>query len=67
MRTWLRHHAQALALAARKLAAQRASGLLNALVIGIALALPAGGQALLADLESITGNQIGRASCRERV
>ena len=56
MRTWLRHHAQALALAARKLAAQRASGLLNALVIGIALALPAGGQALLADLESITGN-----------
>jgi cell division transport system permease protein len=38
---WLRHHRQALSSAFRRLS------LLNALVIGIALALPAGGYALL--------------------
>jgi cell division transport system permease protein len=41
---WLRQHRQALSSAARKLS------LLNALVIGIALALPAGGYALLESL-----------------
>src|SRR5919106_1041105 len=41
---WLRHHRQALGLAFRRLS------LLNALVIGIALALPAGGYALLESL-----------------
>jgi cell division transport system permease protein len=44
MRSWLRQHRQALAAAARKLS------WLNALVIGIALALPAGGYALLESL-----------------
>ena len=44
MRTWLRQHRQALASAFRRI------GLLNAVVIGIALALPAGGYALLESL-----------------
>jgi cell division transport system permease protein len=44
VRAWLRQHRQALALAFRRLS------LLNALVIGIALALPAGGYALLESL-----------------
>jgi cell division transport system permease protein len=37
----------------RKLAAQRAATLLNALVIGVALSLPAGGYALLANLQGV--------------
>ena len=44
MRSWLRHHGQAMRLAARRVS------FLNALVIGIALALPAGGYALLESL-----------------
>jgi cell division transport system permease protein len=44
MRTWLRQHRRALLLAIRKIS------LLNAAVIGIALALPAGGYALLESL-----------------
>ena len=44
MRTWLRQHRQALASAFRRIS------LLNAAVIGIALALPAGGYALLESL-----------------
>jgi len=53
MRTWLRQHRGALARAVRKLAAQRAATLLNALVIGVALSLPAGGYALLANLQGV--------------
>jgi cell division transport system permease protein len=53
MRTWLRQHGGALARALRKLAAQRAATLLNALVIGVALSLPAGGYALLANLQGV--------------
>jgi cell division transport system permease protein len=48
---WLSQHAQAFRGAVRKLANQRASSFLNVLVIGIALALPAGGYALLANLQ----------------
>ena len=44
MRTWLRHHVQAVGSAFGRLS------VLNALVIGIALALPAGGYALLESL-----------------
>jgi cell division transport system permease protein len=44
MRAWLRHHWAALRSALRR------ASLLNALVIGIALALPAGGYALLESL-----------------
>jgi len=51
MRTWLRHHRQALAQAAARFA--RPGGLLSALVIGVALALPAGGYALLESLRTV--------------
>ncbi len=53
MRTWLRQHRQALVAALRKLAAQKASGGVSALVIGVALSLPAGGYALLDGLSSL--------------
>jgi cell division transport system permease protein len=53
MRTWLRQHRGALVRAARTLAAQRAAMLLNALVIGVTLSLPAGGYALLANLQGV--------------
>jgi cell division transport system permease protein len=46
---WLRQHCQALLCALRHL------GLLNALVIGVALSLPAGGYALLESLRGVAG------------
>ena len=49
MSAWLRQHRQALALALHRLS------LLNALVIGVALALPAGGYALLEGLRGVAG------------
>lgn len=52
MKTWLRQHRQALASAARRLG--RTGGLLGALVIGVALALPAGGYALLEGLRAVS-------------
>jgi cell division transport system permease protein len=52
--SWLRHHRQAIAAAFGKIAAQKAAAALNALVIGIALSLPAGGYALLASLRAAT-------------
>ena len=54
MKTWLRHHRQAIAAAFGKLAAQKPAALLNALVIGIALSLPAGGYALLSSLRGVS-------------
>lgn len=45
MRSWLRHHRQAIASAVKRLS------VLNAIVIGIALALPTGGYALLESLK----------------
>ena len=54
MTSWLRHHRQALAAAFGKIAAQKAAAALNALVIGIALSLPAGGYALLGSLRAAT-------------
>jgi cell division transport system permease protein len=49
MRAWLRQHRQALARGASRV------GVLNAVVIGVALALPAGGYALLESLRTLTG------------
>jgi cell division transport system permease protein len=49
MSAWLRLHRQAFLAAARRL------GALNALVIGVALSLPAGGYALLEDLRAVAG------------
>ncbi len=54
MKTWLRQHRQAIAAAFGKLAAQRSAAALNALVIGIALSLPAGGYALLSSLRNVS-------------
>ena len=54
MKTWLRQHRQAIAAAFGKLAAQKSAAMLNALVIGIALSLPAGGYALLSSLRLAT-------------
>lgn len=53
MRSWLRQHRNALRAAIGKLVAQRAGGIVSALVIGVALALPAGGYALLEGLSSL--------------
>ena len=53
MIAWLRQHREALARAMGKLLAQRSASLLNALVIGVALSLPAGGYALLANLQQV--------------
>ena len=49
MSAWLRLHRQALGAALRRL------GLLNAVVIGVALSLPAGGYALLDGLRGVAG------------
>ena len=54
MRSWLRHHRKALRSALGKLAAQKAGGMVSALVIGVALSLPAGGYALLEGLSALT-------------
>jgi cell division transport system permease protein len=54
VRSWLRQHRLALAAAARKWRAQRAAALLNALALGVALALPAGGYALLESLDRLS-------------
>jgi cell division transport system permease protein len=53
MMAWLRQHREAFARALGKLLAQRSASLLNALVIGVALSLPAGGYALLANLHQV--------------
>jgi len=49
MTAWLRQHRQALARGASRV------GVLNIVVIGVALALPAGGYALLESLRTLTG------------
>ena len=49
MNAWLRHHAQAFGRGLRRV------GFLNVLVIGVALALPAGGYALIESLRSVSG------------
>jgi cell division transport system permease protein len=54
MKAWLRQHRQALVGAFAKISAQRAAAALNALVIGIALSLPAGGYAILGSLRAAT-------------
>ena len=50
---WLRQHRQAFVLAVRKLRMQGPAALLNAIVLGIALALPAGGYAVFVDLQAL--------------
>jgi cell division transport system permease protein len=52
MMSWLRQHRDALALALRRLAGAPVNTLLSVLAIGVALALPAGGQMLFANIQS---------------
>lgn len=51
MRSWLRHHALSFAQTMRRFAASPFASLLNAIVIGVTLALPLGGHVLLANLQ----------------
>lgn len=53
MIAWLRQHRDAFARARARLLQQRGASLLNALVIGVALSLPAGGYALLSSLMGV--------------
>ncbi|MDT3737661.1 MAG: permease-like cell division protein FtsX [Denitratisoma sp.] len=53
MKGWLLHHRQAAAQALRRLAATPLNTLLGALVLGIALALPAGGEMMLANFQRL--------------
>jgi cell division transport system permease protein len=55
MMVWLAHHLGAARLAMRRLAAAPVNSLLYLLAIGVALALPAGGQMLLANALSLAG------------
>ena len=54
MNAWVRRHAHALAAALVKVRAQPMTSALSAVVIGIALTLPAGGYALLANLSGLS-------------
>ena len=53
MIAWLRQHRDAFARARARLLQQRGASLLNALVIGVALSLPAGGYAMLSSLKGV--------------
>jgi cell division transport system permease protein len=55
MRVWLAHHQDAARLALRRLIAAPLNSLLSLLAIGVALALPAGGQMLLANALHLAG------------
>ncbi len=55
MKVWLAHHLDAALLALRRLAAAPVNSLLSLLAVGIALALPAGGQMLLANALHLAG------------
>jgi cell division transport system permease protein len=63
VRAWLRRHRRALLRALGKLGAQKSASVFNALVIGVALSLPAGGYALLNNL----GGVAGRISAEPRI
>ncbi len=55
MNTWLARHQDAILLALRRLVAAPVNSLLSVLAIGVALALPAGGQMLLANALHLAG------------
>ncbi len=55
MRAWLSQHRNAAALAWRRLVATPVNSLLFLLAVGVALALPAGGQMLLANALHVAG------------
>lgn len=55
MRVWFVHHIDAARLAARRLVYAPVNSLLSLFAIGVALALPAGGQILLANAQRLAG------------
>jgi len=55
VKVWLTHHRKAGLLALRRLVAAPVNSLLSLLAIGIALALPAGGEMLLANARQLAG------------
>jgi cell division transport system permease protein len=55
LKVWFAHHRAAVLLAVRRLAAAPVNSLLSLLAIGVALALPAGGQMLLANALQLAG------------
>jgi cell division transport system permease protein len=55
MKAWLTHHGQSFALAWRRLTATPVNSLLSLVAVGIALALPAGGQMLLSGARELAG------------
>ena len=55
MRVWLTQHRNAALLALRRLAGSPLNSLLSLLAIGVALALPAGGQMLLSNALGLAG------------
>jgi cell division transport system permease protein len=56
MKAWISHHGQSFTLAWRRLAATPVNSILSLLAIGIALALPAGGQMLLSGARELVVN-----------
>lgn len=56
MNSWLIHHGHALRMALHRLSATPLTTLLSLLAIGVALALPAGGQMLLNNVQQLVGN-----------
>lgn len=60
MIAWLRQHRDAFRLAARRLAGAPTNTLLSVVAIGVALALPAGGQMLLSNAQSLLGRTAAR-------
>lgn len=56
MNSWLIHHGRALRIALRRFSAAPLTTLLSLLAIGIALALPAGGQMLLSNVQQLVGS-----------
>lgn len=56
MKAWLTHHGQSFSLAWRRLTATPVNSLLSVFAVGIALALPAGGQMLLSGARELAGN-----------
>ena len=56
MNSWLIHHGRALRMALHRLSAAPLTTLLSLLAIGIALALPAGGQMLLSNVQQLVGS-----------
>ena len=56
MNSWLIHHGRALRMALHRLSATPLTTLLSLLAIGVALALPAGGQMLLNNVQQLVGN-----------